>query len=589
MNHYFIALTNILLIQVSTGTLEQPKVVIPNIGTVSGKRSSISNTVAVYNGIPYAKPPIGDLRWQPPQPYGKFGDRDATKFGQVCMQLDFHHTKPNISENCLFLNVASPLLDNDTPFTQANKTLLPVMVWIHGGAYVDGSSNTYTPDTMVARSNNSIICVTLNYRLNIFGFLAGTAIKKRTTDGSTGNFGIQDQRMAIDWVKHNIGAFGGNGDDITIFGESAGGNSVFNHLTQKESFSLYSKAIIESGVYNDGAFFLNESDKQYYKAIELSSCLSLYCMIKKTPKELLEVTATMAMAGFSTWGPVVDGVSLTDTPENLITNHDYNNKVPIIIGSNRDEMAFFTISQVKNTLSETGLNLLLDSQGIVGNQQRELKDLYAPANYSYPKKLGKFSLYWWYATRIGTDFVSSFSIPRKLFNNSSNSFLFVHYTPQVPGLGACGVRNVARKLIQGNTPNVFTYLFAHPTQSSKDKLPGCGPNATTVGHATEIVYVYNDLMLLKKGEEQDLAVEMSLYWVNFAKTGNPNGNQQHINTMNNRIMIDATPTKWPAYTIEKDEVLRFDAKSDRGIHVQSGLRKKQCDWQEANRLGSRHN
>ena len=518
---------------------EQPKVMIPNVGTVFGTTSLISKNTAVYNGIPYAKPPINDLRWQPPQPFGKFGELNATNFGSECMQFDLHHTKPNVSEDCLFLNVAAP-------YEVSSTKLKPVMVWIHGGAYVDGSSNLYTPDTIVARSNNSIICVTLNYRLNIFGFLGGEDIKKRSNDGSSGNFGIQDQQMAIQWVKNNIAAFGGNGDDITIFGESAGGNSVFNHLTQKKSFSLYNKAIIESGVYNEGAFSFDESNKQYNKAKEITFCYTLDCMLNKTAKELLNAFGAMAASGFPDWGPVVDNVSLKDTPENLITNNDYNNNVPIIIGSNRDEMAFFFISSIKNDLTKAGLDAILDARSIVGDKKKELMYLYSPENYTYPKKLGKFSLYWWQATRIGTDFV--------------------------PGLGACAVRNIARKLVKGNSPKVFSYLFAHPTKSVKDHLPGCGPNSTTVGHATEIVYVYNDFLMLKQGEEQNLALAMSSYWINFAKTGDPSS--------------DLSPTKWPLFTVENDEVLRFDTTSDRGIHIQSGLRKKQCDYQEINRFGS---
>ena len=536
----------ILLVTISSSIIiaseaQQPKVTIPNIGTVYGRSSLFSKNVAVYNGIPYAKPPINDLRWQPPQPMGKFGDLNATEFGAVCMQFDFHNVKPITSEDCLFLNVASPMVES----TNVNKSPLPVMVWIHGGAYVDGSSNLYTPDTLVARSNNSIIAVTLNYRLNIFGFLGGDDIQKRSNDGSAGNFGIQDQRLAIQWVKDNIAAFGGNGDDITIFGESAGGNSVFNHLTQKASFPLYKKAIIESGVYNEGAFSFQHSNTEYIKAKETTLCPTLDCMLSRTSKELLDASGAMAAAGFSGWGPVVDGVSLSDTPENLITNNNYNNKVPIIIGSNRDELAFFTIKGVKNNLNEAELNTILDAKNIKGAKQEEMKELYSRENYTYPKKLGKFSFYWWQATRIGTDFV--------------------------PGLGACGVRNIAKKLVKGKSPKVFSYLFAHPTQSANDKLPGCGPNATTVGHATEIVYVYNDVMLLQKGEEADLASSMSLYWITFAKTGNPN-NAQYL------------PANWPLYTVENDEVLRFDTKSDRGVHIQSRLRKKQCDFQEMNRF-----
>jgi para-nitrobenzyl esterase len=141
-----------------------------------------------------------------------------------------------------------------------------------------GASNDYCGPCLVASSKNSVVVVTINYRLNVFGFLGGSEVKDSTRGHGAGNFGIQDQRMAIAWTKAHIAAFGGDGEDITIFGESAGGNSVINHLAQPASFGLYTKAIVESGAYNLGAGTMEEAETNYKKLLASSSCSSLSCL-----------------------------------------------------------------------------------------------------------------------------------------------------------------------------------------------------------------------------------------------------------------------------------------------------------------------
>ena len=141
-----------------------------------------------------------------------------------------------------------------------------------------GASNDYCGHCLVNSSKNSVVVVTINYRLNVFGFLGGSEVKDSTRGHGAGNFGIQDQRMAIAWTKAHIAAFGGDGEDITIFGESAGGNSVINHLAQPASFGLYTKAIVESGAYNLGAGTMEEAETNYKKLLASSSCSSLSCL-----------------------------------------------------------------------------------------------------------------------------------------------------------------------------------------------------------------------------------------------------------------------------------------------------------------------
>eukprot|EP00463_Aulacantha_scolymantha_P004346 TRINITY_DN544_c0_g1_i1.p1 TRINITY_DN544_c0_g1~~TRINITY_DN544_c0_g1_i1.p1 ORF type:complete len:439 (-),score=76.21 TRINITY_DN544_c0_g1_i1:415-1668(-) len=388
-----------------------------------------------------------------------------------------------MSEDCLFLNVAAPVNG-----LNSSSQKLPVMFWIHGGGYMTGESNDYPLDALVAQSKLSVITVTINYRLNVFGFLGSADIQKRTSDGSAGNFGIQDQRLAMSWVRDHIGAFGGDGADITIFGESAGGNSVINHLAQKQSFPLYTKAIVESGAYSKGAQSLANAETKYSAVLRAASCTNLNCLLSRDSKTILKASS----GGL---GPVIDGVSLSAAPTDLIAQ-GAQNKVPVIIGSNRDEDAFFEIlAHLPPRLTEGEFNVMFAHFG--ADKLKKIKQLYDPAVYPFPKNLGNYSRWWWTAMRISTD--------------------------SVPGLGPCAVRWLSRSLIKSGTPAVFNYLFAHPTQAPGDgSIPGVGPGSVVVPHASEIIYVYGDTHDLTPGEEAQLGVDVSAYWYTFAIKGKPN-------------------------------------------------------------------
>ena len=207
--------------------------------------------IAVFKGVPYAQPPVGDLRWRPPQPVEPWsGVREATKFSSMAVQrmVDLEVFVSNVisgqgwgrlrtafltwlfklvplpsqSEDCLYLNVRTPDLSSD-----AN---LPVMVWIHGGDHQDGSgSDVYFDANTYAE--NGCVYVTINYRLGLFGYMSHPELTQESENGVSGNYGTLDQIAALKWIQENISAFGGNPDDVTIFGESAGGESVIHLLT----------------------------------------------------------------------------------------------------------------------------------------------------------------------------------------------------------------------------------------------------------------------------------------------------------------------------------------------------------------------
>jgi para-nitrobenzyl esterase len=211
----------------------------PVVRTSDGAVRGLANgAVDEFLGIPYAAPPVGALRWRPPQPAARwFGVRDATQFGPHCPQLASPFGQASTSENCLFLNAV-------TPSWRPPRRRTPVMVWIHGGALVTGESDDYLPTKLV---QDGVTVVTINYRLGALGFLAHPALAD--AKGQSGDYGLMDQQAALRWVQRNIAGFGGDPRNVTVFGESAGGLSTLSQLASPQARGLFEKAIVESGSY----------------------------------------------------------------------------------------------------------------------------------------------------------------------------------------------------------------------------------------------------------------------------------------------------------------------------------------------------
>src|SRR5206468_604950 len=204
----------------STSAAPPSPVVVTDKGPVRGVATGVMHQ---FLGIPYAAAPIGDLRWRPPQEHARWnGVFDATAFGPHCPQVATPYGTPSTSEDCLFLNVFTPVKTNP-----GRPHLLPVMFWIHGGGLVVGESDGYDPTKLVAQA---VVVVTINYRLGELGFLAHPALGAESPTGASGNYGLMDQQAALRWVRRNIRTFGGDADNVTIFGESAGGLSVHSQL-----------------------------------------------------------------------------------------------------------------------------------------------------------------------------------------------------------------------------------------------------------------------------------------------------------------------------------------------------------------------
>jgi len=228
-------------------------------GRISGTTQS---GVSSYKGIPYAAPPVGNLRWRPPQPVPAWtGTRPADKVGPLCMQIintaDNGVGPPPDSEDCLNLDVYTPA--KAATAAKAGKAKLPVMFWIHGGGYVNGSgtANLYN-GTELARQG--VVLVSINYRLGRFGFFAHPALTRESPDGPLGNYAFMDQIAALQWVERNIAVFGGDPGNVTIFGESAGGGSVINLMISPAAQGLFQKAISESGIARIDFPYLNREN-----------------------------------------------------------------------------------------------------------------------------------------------------------------------------------------------------------------------------------------------------------------------------------------------------------------------------------------
>ena len=301
-----------------------PYVDVPGLGVAFGALSTEDSSIAVFNGIRYAAAPIGERRWQSPTPAGAFeaSPLNATSFGAICWQTPPRHGYNGtyaMSEDCLFLNVACPVAALN------GSKALPVVVWVHGGSYISGSSNLYRNFAMASAAKGELVVVTLNYRLNTIGFLGSPAIASAANGatGSAGNFGIEDQRAAMAWVATHIAAFGGDAKRVTIFGESAGGNSVLNHLAQPKSKGLYQRAIIESGLYSSGGRTMVDATAQYNATLEAASCDASAPAADQIA--CLRACNASSLVGYSSlppfgamWLPVIDGVSMTKAPTDLI-------------------------------------------------------------------------------------------------------------------------------------------------------------------------------------------------------------------------------------------------------------------------------
>jgi len=457
-------------------------------GVVEGKKDG---KATAFLGIPYAAPPVGNLRWKPPAPAAQWtGVRKATGFGAHCLQGniygDMTFRDSGGSEDCLTLNVW-------VPTKTAPEAKLPVMVWIYGGGFVaGGTSETRQDGSNLVRQG--VIVVSMNYRLGIFGFFVHPELAKESAHNAAGNYGLLDQTLALQWVHDNIAAFGGDPSNVTIFGESAGSFSVSAQMASPLAKGLFQKAIGESG----GAFFssgmsfdpLSVREEKDAKAATTKLGVSTLAELRAvSAHKLLEIFGKPGPDAFD-FGPDVDGYFLPESAPAIFAAGKQND-VSLLAGWNRDEGSFDVVS---NPQKPTAKNMKADAQKDFGSAAEQFLKL-------YPTDTPEHVL------RSAQDFAGD-----KFIAFSTWAWL-----------------EAAAKT--GKQP-VYRYRF--------DLGPPSDPKGPQMGayHSAEIEYVFGQLDS-KAGvtwtpETRALSAQMQKYWANFARSGDPNG--------------PGLP-KWPVYSL----------------------------------------
>ena len=473
------------------------------VGTESGKlQGAATADILSFKGIPFAAPPVGDLRWRPPAPALHWdGIRQATAYGHDCMQKPFPGDSAPLGvepdEDCLFLNIWRP--------AAAATAKLPVMVWIYGGGFVNGGSSPPVYDgSQFARQG--IVFVSFNYRLGRFGFFAHPALSRETPSGPLDNYGVMDQIAALKWVKRNIAAFGGDARNVTVFGESAGGISIHVLMTSPAAKGLFHKAIVESGggrALAVGRYLRPQASGEPPSAeaaglafaksvgIEGEDGAALAALRQLPAEKIVSGLNLATMFNATTFaGPVVDGKIVVDEPETLYRAGKAAH-VALMIGTNNFDIGFPRGHTVDDLVAPFG----------AASAQQVLK--------AYdPDSTGKTSLI---GTRMSTD---QMMIEPARF---------------------------VAKTLSGQRRSVYEYRFSYVADAMRQQYPGAM-------HATEIPFVF-DTLEARYGDkvtpqDEKVAQLANAYWVAFAKSGDPNGK--------------GLPN-WPAYDGSRDALIEFTA------------------------------
>ncbi len=500
----------------------------PVVRVESGQLQGVSDDgVVSYKGIPFAAPPVGELRWRPPQSAARWtGVRQATEFGADCMQGRFGPppppsgaptTRPSAtstpaapamsapSENCLFVNVW-------TPASAAPGAKLPVMFWIYGGGFVGGSSAMpLTSGTQFAKQG--VILVAANYRVGRFGFFAFPALSHERPDELKGNYAYMDEIAALRWVKRNISAFGGNPNNVTIFGFSAGGVSVHSLLTIPKARGLFQKAIVESGGGRDSVLTARPMSKDGVDpnypvsaetiGIDFARSMGIEGTDQAALDRLRALSAEEVLRGapaqpgvnmpsYETT-PILDGKLITETAETAY-KAGRAPRVPLMLGSNSADSAG---PRVRATTKEQLFARF-------GQWSAQAKAAYDPDG--------------------SADLAA-------LLSKANNDF------------GQAEPARFAARAFAANGSPVYLYRFSYVQSAMRERMRAGTP------HGGEIAFVFGTLGAGGFGPPipptaQDQAVSRMAqgYWVNFAKAGDPNG---------------AGLPSWPRYSTSKDLIFEF--------------------------------
>jgi para-nitrobenzyl esterase len=480
--------------------------------------ATTANGVHVYKGIPYAAPPIGYLRWRPPQPPSSWtGVRQATSFSPICEQMPgtpssiyFQPPQPR-SEDCLYLNVWTP--------ANSPNDHLPVMVWIHGGGLTSGNASTpiYNAEAL---AKEGVVVVTFNYRLGVFGFFAHPKLSDESVHRVSGNYGVLDQIAALRWVHENISAFGGDPRLVTIFGESAGSWSVNYLMVTPLATGLFQRAIGESGAafgwFMRGNGLTSDLMKKRADAEGLGARLAAsqgagtLAALRSLPAEdLLKASDPKNPKNWGNFVPNLDGWVFPNDAYVTFASGKQND-VPLITGSTADEGSTLCPWPTKGTAS----TFVEQMQSRFGGMVAQFFKLYPASSDEEAQRSS-------YANCRDADMGWEARTWARLQARTGRSKSYLYYFTRVP--------------------------------------PGLGSAHYGAFHGAEIGYVFHNGQVFHYGlplhpwEATDwkLSEELSSYWVNFARTGDPNGKDL---------------PKWPAYDEKNEQVMELgDTVKVRGL------------------------
>jgi para-nitrobenzyl esterase len=445
-------------------------VVVTDKGPVRG---FVADGMRQFLGIPYAAPPVGNLRWRPPQPHARWkGVLEATDYGPSCPQAAGLFGKLSDTENCLFLNVFTPA--NVEP-----NAKLPVMFWIHGGALVTGESSDYNPIDLV---KHGVVAVTINYRLGLLGFLAHPALSAESSSHSSGDYGLMDQQAALRWVQRNIARFGGNPKNVTIFGESAGGLSVRSQLVSPAAKGLFEKAISESGSYAETVPTLAQAEAAGEAAAAKMGCPDqTAACLRKLPVATI-VAGETALSQLPNLDPAILPQQYTAAFKTGAFNH-----VPVISGTNHDEWMLFV--ELLNTLS--------NNEVTASNYAAQISALFAG-----------------FGVTIDGNAIAA-AYPLSAYASPDNA------------LGALGTDSIfacnAYLDVSSFSQYVPTYQYEFADEAAPNVYLPPVPYSLGAYHSAEVQYLFPLPVPHLDAQQQQLSAEMQSYWTNFAKKGDPNG------------------------------------------------------------------
>jgi len=483
-----IMVTVILAAVPALGLAPSQPTVVTSDGPVAGFHR---DGVAQFRGIPYAAPPVGPLRWQPPQPHAKWtAVLDAVTFGDTCVQNQPGlFARPSLTENCLYLNIYTP----DAFTTKPERR--PVMVWFYGGGLTAGESDDYD-GTKLAKQGDTVV-VTVNFRGGYLGYFALPALDAEGHD--FGNYGLMDQQLALKWVQRNIARFGGDPKRVTIFGQSGGGTAVMTNLVSPLSAGLFQRLINESGTHIT-AIPLAAAEARGQALAVKAGCGSvedvMKCMRALTPLQILSLGAPPASYF------VLDGHLITGDPFDQFRSAKFNH-VPIMTGLVEDEQSFF--------LPE-----------IAGGPPVPLT---APEFNDYVNTYGA----------ANADAIHA-AYPLSAFPSPSLAEVAV-----AQGNKAC----IARQFDRWWSQFVPVYAYQFMDETAPSYFPPVS-YPTRAFHTSEIMYIFP---LFRGGQgtahplnaaQEHLSDQMVAYWTSFARTGNPN---------------NPTAPRWGRYSAEKDNVI----------------------------------